>query len=84
MKTSLSILNMGFMRGLSPYYMAGTPAINEYIHDLISADPWLRANGFRILREVASMGFRNYYYEAAIDTDTPYKKMFSALWRENP
>ncbi|AMG89940.1 alcaligin siderophore biosynthesis protein AlcC [Bordetella parapertussis] len=83
-KTSLSILNMGFMRGLSPYYMAGTPAINEYIHDLISADPWLRANGFRILREVASMGFRNYYYEAAIDTDTPYKKMFSALWRENP
>ena len=38
--------------------MAGTPAINEYIHDLISADPWLRANGFRILREVASMGFR--------------------------
>ena len=38
-KTSLSILNMGFMRGLSPYYMSGTPAINEYIHGLIASDP---------------------------------------------
>lgn len=83
-KTSLSILNMGFMRGLSPYYMSGTPAINEYLHGLISADPWLRQNGFTILREAASLGFRNYYYEAAISVDTPYKKMFSALWRENP
>ena len=84
MKTSLSILNMGFMRGLSPYYMSGTPAINEYIHGLIASDPWLRANGFTILREAASLGFRNYYYEAAIPVDTPYKKMFSALWRDNP
>ena len=83
-KTSLSILNMGFMRGLSPYYMSGTPAINEYIHGLIASDPWLRANGFTILREAASLGFRNYYYEAAIPVDTPYKKMFSALWRDNP
>lgn len=83
-KTSLSILNMGFMRGLSPYYMSGTPAINQWIKDLIDSDDELRANGFTILREVASMGFRNHYYEAAIETDTPYKKMFSALWRENP
>lgn len=83
-KTSLSILNMGFMRGLSPYYMSGTPAINEFIKDLVSNDVTLRANGFTILQEVASMGFRNYYYEAAIPVDTPYKKMFSALWRESP
>lgn len=83
-KTSLSILNMGFMRGLSPYYMSGTPAINQWIKDLIDRDAELRANGFTILREVASMGFRNHYYEAAIEADSPYKKMFSALWRENP
>jgi siderophore synthetase component len=83
-KTSLSILNMGFMRGLSPYYMSGTPAINEYIKALVTADDFLRANGFTILQEVASIGFRNHYYEAAIPVDTPYKKMFSALWRESP
>ncbi|MDH2198268.1 IucA/IucC family protein [Ectopseudomonas oleovorans] len=83
-KTSLSILNMGFMRGLSPYYMAGTPAINAYLGQLISSDPVLREYGFSILREVASVGYRNRYYEAALETDSPYKKMLSALWRESP
>ncbi|MDR5734214.1 IucA/IucC family siderophore biosynthesis protein [Caballeronia sp. LZ025] len=83
-KTSLSILNMGFMRGLSPYYMSGTPAINDFIKGMVESDPYLRGKGFTILREVASLGFRNRYYEAAVQTDSPYKKMFSALWRENP
>lgn len=83
-KTSLAILNMGFMRGLSPYYMSGTPAINEWIHALVEGDATLREMGFSILREVASVGFRNRYYEAAIPTDTPYKKMLSCLWRESP
>ena len=83
-KTSLAILNMGFMRGLSPYYMSGTPAINEWIHGLVEADPALRAMGFSILREVASIGFRHRHYEAAITVDSPYKKMLSCLWRESP
>ena len=83
-KTSLSILNMGFMRGLSPYYMSGTPAINDYILGLVETDPYLANKDFTILREVASLGFRNRYYEAAVQVDSPYKKMFSALWRENP
>lgn len=83
-KTSLSILNMGFMRGLSPYYMSGTPAINEWIYALVGGDDFLRENGFSILREVASVGFRNRYYESAIAADSPYKKMLSCLWRESP
>ncbi len=83
-KTSLSVLNMGFMRGLSPYYMAGTPAINAFLDELISSDPVLNDYGFSILREIASVGYRNRYYEAALETDSPYKKMLSALWRESP
>lgn len=83
-KTSLSILNMGFMRGLSPYYMAGTPAINAFLDKLISSDPVLHDYGFSILREIASVGYRNRYYEAAQEADSPYKKMLSALWRESP
>ena len=83
-KTALSILNMGFMRGLSPYYMLATPAINEWIKNHIDSDPFLAANGFTILREVAAIGFRNHYYEQGIEKDTPYKKMLSALWRESP
>lgn len=83
-KTSLSILNMGFMRGLSPYYMKGTPAINTVLQGIISSDKTLNRLGFSILREIASIGFRNYYYESALTKDSPYKKMFSALWRESP
>lgn len=83
-KTALSILNMGFMRGLSPYYMATTPAINEWLFELVEHDAVLQDYRFKILREVASIGFRNSYYERAIVGDTPYKKMIAALWRENP
>jgi siderophore synthetase component len=83
-KTSLSILNMGFMRGLSPYYMAGTPAINEWLQQRLGDDAWLRDNGFAILREVASVGYRNRYYEAAVPRTNPYCRQLSALWRESP
>ncbi|MDX7988358.1 GNAT family N-acetyltransferase [Xenorhabdus sp. 12] len=83
-KGALSILNMGFMRGLSAYYMATTPGINDWLSDLLQKDDVLHGYGFRILREVASIGFKNSYYEQAVQGDTPYKKMMAALWRENP
>ena len=83
-KTSLSILNMGFMRGLSPYYMEGTPKINAYLNDLINQDAELNRYGFSILREVAAAGYRNSYFEKAFTHDSPSKKMLSALWRESP
>ena len=37
-KTALSVLNMGFMRGLSAAYMEATPAINDWLADLIARD----------------------------------------------
>ncbi len=83
-KTALSVLNMGFMRGLSPYYMATTPAVNQWLEGLVQHDEWLQKCGFRILREVAAIGYHNRYYEQAISGDSAYKKMFAALWRDNP
>lgn len=83
-KTALSVLNMGFMRGLSPYYMATTPAINQWLDELVKKDDWLQRCDFRILREVAAVGYHNRYYEKAIQGDSAYKKMFAALWRDNP
>lgn len=83
-KTALSILNMGFMRGLSPYYMSTTPAINDFIHNLISQDPYLSETGFRILREVAGVGYMHPDFETTLDKHSPYRKMLSALWRESP
>ena len=83
-KTALSILNMGFMRGLSSYYMRTTPEINDWLYKLVKSDGYLQTKGFDILREVAAVGYSNPYYENELVKDSPYKKMLAALWRENP
>ena len=83
-KMALSILNMGFTRGLSPYYMRGTPEINDWIARLIRDDDTLQGKGFSILREVASIGYRHPQFEAAAPKRDAYNKMLAALWRESP
>ncbi|WP_435216814.1 IucA/IucC family protein [Streptomyces sp. bgisy034] len=83
-KTALSVINMGFMRGLSAAYMQATPAINDWLAQLIDNDPVLRATGLSIIRERAAVGYRHLEYEAATDRYSPYRKMLAALWRESP
>ena len=83
-KTALSVLNMGFMRGLSAAYMEATPAINDWLAGLIEADSVLKAARFSIIRERAAIGYRHLEYEAATDRYSPYRKMLAALWRESP
>lgn len=83
-KTALSVLNMGFMRGLSASYMEATPAINDWLAQLVENDPVLRSTGLSIIRERAAVGYRHLEYEAATDRYSPYRKMLAALWRESP
>ncbi|MGA7203130.1 MAG: IucA/IucC family siderophore biosynthesis protein [Specibacter sp.] len=83
-KTAMSVLNMGFMRGLSPQYMKATPAINDWLSTLIGQDDTLARHGLAMLREKAAMGYHNGYYEAGSEPGSPYRKMLSALWRESP
>ncbi len=83
-KTALSVLNMGFMRGLSAAYMEATPAINDWLAQLIEGDPVLRSTGLSIIRERAAVGYRHLEYEQATDRYSPYRKMLAALWRESP
>ncbi|KOX04914.1 IucA/IucC family protein [Micromonospora sp. NRRL B-16802] len=83
-KTALSVLNMGFMRGLSAAYMAATPAINDWLADLIAGDEVLAGTGLTVIRERAAVGYRHRQYEAATERTSPYRKMFAALWRESP
>jgi len=83
-KTAISVLNMGFMRGLSAAYMEATPRINDWLADLIAGDETLKATGLSILRERAAIGYRHRQYEAATDRYSPYRKMLAALWRESP
>ncbi|MFF5935608.1 IucA/IucC family protein [Streptomyces sp. NPDC012508] len=83
-KTALSVLNMGFMRGLSAAYMEATPAINDWLAGLIASDSVFTAARFSIIRERAAVGYRHLEYEAATDRYSPYRKMLAALWRESP
>ncbi|WP_149830867.1 IucA/IucC family protein [Streptomyces tailanensis] len=83
-KTALSVLNMGFMRGLSAAYMEATPAINDWLANLIDGDPVLKSTGLSIIRERAAVGYRHLEYEAATDKYSAYRKMLAALWRESP
>ncbi len=82
-KTALSIQNMGFMRGLSPAYMEATPAINDWVADLVEGDPELKERGFSVLRELASIGWTGDVFHA-VPSPSAYRKMVAALWRESP
>ncbi|MEV5105797.1 IucA/IucC family protein [Streptomyces massasporeus] len=83
-KTALSVINMGFMRGLSAAYMEATPAINDWLAQLIEGDPVLKSTGLSIIKERAAVGYRHLEYEQATDRYSPYRKMLAALWRESP
>ncbi|WP_052850073.1 IucA/IucC family protein [Streptomyces avicenniae] len=83
-KTAISVLNMGFLRGLSAAYMEVTPAINDWLADLIARDGVLKDTGFSILRERAALGYHHRHFEAATEKGSPYLKMLAALWRESP
>ncbi|GAA1826292.1 IucA/IucC family protein [Agromyces salentinus] len=82
-KTALAIQNMGFLRGLSPAYMRVTPAINDWVAELVGADETLADAGFRVLREHASIGYTGDAYHRT-QTVSPHRKMLAALWRESP
>lgn len=83
-KMALSIRNMGFTRGLSPYYMRGTPQICDWIDALLRGDAYLASKGFTILREVAAIGYRHPHFEQAAPKTDGSNKMLAALWRESP
>lgn len=82
-KVALAIQNMGFVRGLSPAYMRDTPAINDWVANLVHGDATLRAARFEILREHATVGYTGDAYHHT-DAPNPYRKMLAALWRESP
>lgn len=83
-KTALSVVNMGFMRGLSTGYMKATPAINDWVAGLFDSDEVLRRYRTGVLRERAAIGYHPEQYEAAAETSSPYLKMLAALWRQSP
>ncbi|MFK7030644.1 GNAT family N-acetyltransferase [Flavobacterium oreochromis] len=82
-KTSLSILNMGFMRGLPVYYLGSAPEMAKWLDDLLKNDSYLQQVRFSMLGEVASISYINPYFES-YGKHNPYNKMIASLWRESP
>lgn len=82
-KMALAVQNMGFLRGLSPEYMRATPLINDWVAGVVEGDPTLRACGFEVLRERASIGYTGDVYHRTA-TRNPHRKMLAALWRSSP
>jgi siderophore synthetase component len=83
-KVALSITNMGFVRGLSADYMAVTPAINDYINQLLANDPVISRLPFAILKEDAALGYRQPTFNQGELKDASFRKMLACLYRENP
>jgi len=84
-KTALSIVNMGFYRGMSASIVESSAAVNDWAHRLVTSDAYLRELGFEILREVAFIGFRHRHYERSNQKRVdPHKDTLAALWRESP
>lgn len=82
-KMALAVQNMGFLRGLSPEYMRCTPAINDWVDDLVRTDSTLAQCGFAVLRERAAIGWTGDIYHRALQPSA-HHKMVAALWRESP
>ncbi len=82
-KTALSILNMGFMRGLPLYYLGTAPKMAVWLEDLLYTDPFIQETGFKMLGEIASVSYVNPYFEEFGDHND-YNKMLASLWRESP
>jgi len=82
-KSALSILNMGFMRGLPLYYLGTAPKMAVWLEELLYKDSFIQKTGFKMLGEIASVSYVNSYYEE-FGVHNDYNKMLASLWRESP
>lgn len=82
-KTALSILNMGFMRGLPFYYLGTAPKMAIWLEKLLYNDIFIQETGFRMLGEIASVSYVNPYFKE-FGPHNDYNKMLASLWRESP
>ena len=82
-KTSLSILNMGFIRGLPVYYLGSAPEMAKWLENLLGSDAYLQSVNFGMLGEIASISYINPYFDH-YGKHNPYNKMIASLWRESP
>ena len=80
-KTPLLMRNTLVWRGLGTAATAAAPAVSAWLDGLLDGDAELRATGFRLLTEVASVVVRHDGYEALPDAPYRYGELLGAVWR---
>lgn len=82
-KTALGVHSMGFLRGLSPAYMAAMPAISDWLSEIVDTDPYLIECGVEVLRERSAVGYvGDAHHRSGVKSD--HTKQLAGLWRESP
>jgi siderophore synthetase component len=82
-KTAISILSTGNIRGLSSKQMAIAPRVTSWVMNMLQEDAYLQSLGLVLLGEVATVSYIHPYYHAIIDPPYQYKEFLGVLWRES-
>jgi siderophore synthetase component len=82
-KTAISILSTGNIRGLSPKQMAIAPRVTSWVMNMLQQDAYLQSLGLVLLGEVATVSYIHPYYHAIVDPPYQYKEFLGVLWRES-
>ncbi|WP_100074751.1 IucA/IucC family protein [Chryseobacterium camelliae] len=83
LKTAVSILSTGNIRGLSPRQMKIAPSITDWVKSLIRDDAYLKARGTIFLGEEASVTYLHPQYASIDQVPYQYNEFLGALWRES-
>jgi siderophore synthetase component len=82
-KTAISILSTGNIRGLSSKQMAIAPRVTSWVMNMLQEDAYLQSLGLMLLGEVATVSYNHPYYHAIVDPPYQYKEFLGVLWRES-
>ncbi len=82
-KTAISILSTGNIRGLSPKQMDIAPRVTKWVKEMLDKDPYFEEKEVVLLGEVATVSYRHPQYNSITDSPYHYREMLGALWRES-
>ena len=82
-KTAISILSTGNIRGLSSKQMAIAPRVTSWVMNMLQEDAYLQSLGLVLLGEVATVSYNHPYYHSIVDPPYQYKEFLGVLWRES-
>lgn len=82
-KTAISILSTGNIRGLSPKQMAIAPRVTSWVLNMLQQDVYLQQLGLVLLGEIATVSYTHPYYHVISNPPYQYKEFLGVLWRES-